>query len=124
MLQLSNLSINKPLVPSHEPLILPCYVSHSQGISLFGVLVENAVEYCSVSQQPNVAPPPAPMIHNPRQPTTQPAVPIGPKNVEPFQVQVEEKTKNLVSENNWKDNTKVVQNKILVLYVGFDYIML
>ena len=54
-------------------------------------------------QHPNVVaavppPPPPPIIRNPRQPSTQPTLLIGPENVQPFQVQVEEKSKDLVSE--------------------------
>ena len=52
-------------------------------------------------QHPNavaIAPPPAPTFHNPRQPITQPALLTGPENVQPFQVQVEETSSDLVSE--------------------------
>ena len=53
-------------------------------------------------QHPNivtVVPPPAPTIHNPRQPAVHQALLVGPENVQPFQVQTEEQTRDLVSEN-------------------------
>lgn len=51
-------------------------------------------------QRPNivaVAPPPAPPFHNPRRAADHPAILVGPANVQPFQVQTEEQTKDLVS---------------------------
>lgn len=45
-----------------------------------------------------VIPPPAPTVHNPQQATIQPASLIGPENIQPFQVQVEERSRDLVSE--------------------------
>ena len=82
-----------------------CYIQTCQRLENTSLLLDRVGRLLSTilrQLQPHniaaVVPPPALTIHNPRQATIQPALLVGPENVQPFQVQIEEKSRDLVSE--------------------------
>ena len=110
------LSLHSNCRPQHaeclRQLQRSCYVRTCQGLRSTSLLLDRVS--CLLStifhqlQRPNNVmaavhvPPSAPIVHIPRQPTTQLASLTGPGNIQPliFQVQVEEETKDLVSKTN------------------------
>lgn len=106
------LSLHSNYRPQHaeclRQLQRSCCIRTCQGLRSTSLLLDRVSHLLSTIfhqlQRPNnviaVVPPPAPIVHIPRQPTTQLASLTRQGNIQPFQVQVEEETKDLVSKTN------------------------
>ena len=103
------LSLHSNCRPQHAECLRQLQRSFSirtcQGLRSTSLLLDRVSRLLSTIfhqlQRPNnvmaVVPPPAPIVHIPRQPATQLASLTSQGNIQPFQVQVEEETKDLVS---------------------------